>query len=152
MERIAIDDVEPNAYNRDIDRRALSEPLNTSDVAVNYYRLEPGERFSGGLHTHMDQEEIFLIVEGQATFETKTEEVSVESGEAIRFAPGDFQSGKNDGESELIAYALGGPRDSEDVRVPQACPDCGHDNMRAVPADEGFDLVCPECGTELEGD
>ena len=148
MEHVSIDDVEPSAFGRDIDRRGLSDPLGTTDVAVNRYRFDPGERFSGGLHAHMDQEEVFLVVAGEATFEALDDEITVGAGEAIRFAPGEYQSGYNDGDGQLLAFALGAPRDSEDVRIPRECPDCGNDNMRAVPGEEGFDLACPECGAE----
>ncbi|PSQ00871.1 cupin [Halobacteriales archaeon QS_4_69_31] len=151
MEKVSIDDVEASAFGSDIDRRGLSNPLGTTDMALNRYRLDPGERFSGGLHAHMDQEEVFVIVEGEAAFETMDGEVTVDEGEVIRFAPGEFQSGKNDSDGEVVAFAMGAPRDSEDVRVPQDCPGCGNDNMRAIPADDGFDLQCPECGEELDG-
>ena len=79
----------------DIDRRGLSDPLDTDDVAINRYRLEPDERFTSAIHTHMDQEEVFVVV--------------------------------------------------------QECPECGNENMQAVPGDDGMRLVCPECETELAG-
>ena len=151
MEKVSIGDVEPNAFGSDIDRRGLSDPLETTDFALNRYRLDPGERFSGGMHAHMDQEEVFVIVEGEATFETMDGEVTVGEAEVIRFAPGEFQSGKNDSDGEVLAFAMGAPRDSEDVRLPQNCPECGHDNVRAIPGDDGFDLECPGCGAELDG-
>ena len=151
MEKVSIGDVEPNAFGSDIDRRGLSDPLETTDLALNRYRLDPGERFSGGMHAHMDQEEVFVIVEGEATFETMDGEVTVGEAEVIRFAPGEFQSGKNDSDGEVVAFAMGAPRDSEDVRLPQDCPECGHDNVRAIPGDDGFDLQCPDCGAELDG-
>jgi uncharacterized cupin superfamily protein len=151
MEKVTIDEVAPSGPpGSEIDRRALSDPLGTTDLAVNRYRLESGERFSGGLHAHMDQEELFAVVEGEATFETPDDEISVAAGEVIRFAPGEFQSGKNDSNDAVVAFALGAPRDSDDVHVPQDCPDCGHDTMRAIPADDGFGLVCPDCGTETD--
>ena len=150
MEKVSIGDVEPNAFGSDIDRRGLSDPLETTDLALNRYRLAPGERFSGGMNAHMDQEEVFVIVEGEATFETMDGEVTVGEAEVIRFAPGEFQSGKNDSDGEVVAFAMGAPRDSEDVRLPQNCPECGHDNVRAIPGDDGFDLQCPECGAELD--
>jgi uncharacterized cupin superfamily protein len=146
MEHVSIDEIEPSAFGRDIDRRGLSEPLGTSDLAINYYQLEPGEPLSAGVHTHMDQEEVFVVVDGEATFKTPDGEIVVEEDEAVRFAPGDFQSGHNSGDEELEVLALGAPRDTEDVRVPEECRECGNDNMRAVPGDDGFDLVCPECG------
>lgn len=148
MERVSIDDVEPNAVGSDIDRRGLSDPLGTSDVAINRYRLDPGERLTGAMHAHMDQEEVFVVVGGEATFETMDGEVSVEKDEAIRFAPGEYQSGRNAGEEELVVVAIGAPRDSEDIRVPQECQDCGHENMRAIPGEDGIELRCPECGAE----
>jgi uncharacterized cupin superfamily protein len=152
MERVSIDDVEPSAFGSDVDRRGLSDPLGTTDLAINRYRLGPGERFSGGLHAHMDQEEVFVVVAGEATFETRNGTVTVGEDEAIRFAPGEFQTGMNRADEPLVAFALGAPRDTEDVRVLQACPDCDHENMRAVPSDDGdgFDLVCPECDATAE--
>lgn len=151
MEHVAIDNVDAGALGQDIDRRGLTEPLGTSDLAINHYRLDPGERLSGGMHAHMDQEEVFVVLSGKVTFETADGDVTVGADEAIRFAPGDFQSGVNQGDDELRVLALGGPRDSEDVRVPQECPECDHENVRAVPADDGFDFVCPECGAEKSG-
>ncbi|MFD1562525.1 cupin domain-containing protein [Haloarchaeobius amylolyticus] len=152
MEKASIDDVEPNAFGRDIDCRGLSEPLGTTDFSINYFCLEPGEGFSNTMHTHMDQEEVFVVVEGEATFTTMDDEVVVGEGEAIRFAPGEYQTGTNETDDPVVAYAMGAPRDSEDVRVPRDCPECANGNMRAVPGDDGFTLVCPECGAELNAE
>ncbi|MFC7195594.1 hypothetical protein ACFQL4_14785 [Halosimplex aquaticum] len=102
-----------------------------------------------GLHTHADQEEIFLVVDGTATFETLPEsdppsdpadpprtgrEVTVDAGEAVRFAPGEYQSGYNRGETDLLAFAVGAPRESTDVRVPVRCPECGGADLGWTPA------------------
>jgi quercetin dioxygenase-like cupin family protein/predicted RNA-binding Zn-ribbon protein involved in translation (DUF1610 family) len=149
MENVSIDDVEPSTFRKDIDRRGLTGPLNTANVAINRYVLEPGKRLSG-LHAHMDQEEVFIVIDGTITFETMNGEIVVGAGEAIRFAPGDFQSGKNDSDSEVVAYALGVPRDSEDLRIPLECPECGHDDMHPIVTEDGEFLVCPDCGAETE--
>ena len=155
MERVSIDDVDPSTTDdhRSHDRRVLTGPLGTSDVAVVDYTLDPGERFSGSLHAHMDQEEVFLVVEGEATFETESGEVTVGPDEAIRFAPGEFQSGYNDGDERVVAFALGAPRDSTDVRITHiagyggiSCPECGHDHMGIDPSEPDDELSCPECG------
>ena len=171
MERVSIEDIDPSTTDdhRSHDRRVLTGPLGTSDVAVVHYTLESGERFSGSLHAHMDQEEAFLVVEGEATFETsasrsdadeasgapasETREVTVGPDEAIRFAPGEFQSGYNDGDERVVAFALGAPRDSRDVRITHiagygdiSCPECGHDHMRIDPSKPDDELTCPECG------
>ena len=160
MERVSIDDLEPDpteeAYQSD--RRVLSDALDTAHLAIAYYALEPGERFSGSVHAHADQEEVFVVLEGEATFETRTGEHTVGKDEAIRFGPGEFQSGWNDADERLVALALGAPRDSEDIRIDRipvlddrdvSCPECERDSMR-IPTDERSGLVCPACDAELE--
>jgi transcription elongation factor Elf1 len=72
-------------------------------------------------------------------------EIAVGAGEAVRFAPGEFQSGRNGGDGDLVALAMGAPRDSEDVRIPLPCPECGHDDMRLGAGEDGPELVCPDC-------
>ncbi|SFB79320.1 Mannose-6-phosphate isomerase, cupin superfamily [Halobiforma haloterrestris] len=161
MERLSIDDLEPDPYDDDLhtDRRDLTGPLSLANVSVVRYALEPGERFSGAAHAHPDQEEVFVVLEGEATFEVgqATDDggprtVTVGENEAIRFAPGEFQTGGNDADDErLVALGLGAPRESGDVlvdRIPVldegsvTCPDCGHEHLRI--GEDG--LVCPECG------
>jgi len=94
MEKVSIEDVEPRSLRGEIDRRGPSDPLDTEDVAINRYRLDPGEE-------------------------------------------------------PLVAFGIGAPRGSRDVRVPRACPACGHQNLQAIPGDDGMDLVCPECEAEV---
>lgn len=145
MEHVAIEEHEPADRGEQADRLALSELLGTTDVAINRYRLSPGERISG-LHGHEDQEELFLVLDGRTTFETLDGEHAIDAGEIVRFAPGEFQSGKS--ETTATVLALGAPRDSDEVRVPVQCEACGYD--RTEPTVEGGEsaLVCPECGHE----
>jgi hypothetical protein len=96
----------------------------------------------------MDQEEVFIVLEGTATFETMDGPVTVDQGEAIRFAPGEFQSGKNEGDNDLVLLALGAPRNTEDVRIPVDCPDCHHQSLRLEYADGALSFVCPGCEAE----
>ncbi|SEP91726.1 cupin domain-containing protein [Natrinema salaciae] len=153
MEHVAIDDVEPTPvddYHADV--RALTDPLATDDVAVTRYVLEPGERFSGSVHTHMDQEAVFVVLAGEATFERPEDRITVQENEAVRFGPGEFQSGKNDGEEPVVALAIGAPRESDDVRISRietldrdiSCPECDTDHMRIAQAADA-DFVCPAC-------
>ncbi|WP_435146799.1 cupin domain-containing protein [Halobaculum sp. P14] len=151
MEHVDIDDVEPSVPGgRDVDCRGLTAPLDTDGLALNYYRLSPGDSFSGGLHTHLDQEEVFVVVEGTATFETPDEEFAVGPNEAVRFAPGEYQTGRNEGDDDVVAFALGAPRDSTEIRIPLECRECGHDALAALPGDDGMQYECPECGTPAD--
>lgn len=157
MELVSIEEREASTA-ADIDRCGLSDPLDTTDVAINQYRLAPGDGFPGGLHAHMDQEEVFVVIEGKATFETyapsvkpeETGEITVGSGEAIRFAPGEYHSGRNEADDDLVALAIGAPRNSEDVRIPVVCPDCDHENMRLETGtgEDRLTFACPDCKGE----
>lgn len=150
MEHITISEVNPLEFDADRDLRRLSDPLDTEDVAINHYTLAPGEAFSDGMHAHMDQEEVFLVVEGTATFETPDGTHKVNEGEAVRFAPGEYQQGRNEGDGELRAFALGAPKESTALRVPGTCPECGHEGIAVVRGDDGPRLECPECGAEVQ--
>ncbi|MFC7071320.1 cupin domain-containing protein [Halobaculum lipolyticum] len=150
MEHVDIDDVDEGGFGNGVTMRPLADPLGAEDLAINHYRLEPGEGFSGGLHTHLDQEELFVVLSGTATFETMDDEVEVGAGEAIRFAPGEYQTGRNEGEEPVEALALGAPANSTEVRVPAECRECGHDALAAIPAEDGMAFECPECGAAAD--
>jgi len=150
MDRVAIAGIPADGST--VDRRDLGGPLGGTDVAINRYRVPPDEGLPAGLHAHADQEEVFVVADGTARFETLREvdgewvgeTVRVDAGEAIRFAPGEFQSGHNAGDDPLVALALGAPRDSDDVRLPVACPDCGRGALR-LDTDGGLSFACPDC-------
>lgn len=126
-------------------RRGLTDALHSTDVAINHYRIAPGDGFPAGLHAHLDQEEVFVIVEGTATFETLDGEVIVSRGEAVRFAPGEYHAGKNDGETDLVVLGFGAPADTDAVHIPMACPGCGEAHLR-LDTDPDLRFVCPACG------
>lgn len=156
MQHVAIEDVDPRPYDDEYqtDRRPLSGPLGTEHVAVTRYALQPGERFSGSYHAHGDQEEVFVVLAGEATFETEDGVVTVGPDEAIRFGPGEFQTGYNDTDAVLEALALGAPSGTEDVRfsriavagdVDVSCRECGAEYLQ-LPAEDVDGLECPDCG------
>jgi mannose-6-phosphate isomerase-like protein (cupin superfamily) len=142
----------------------LGGGLGTTDLAVVRYRLAPGEGFPSGLHAHYDQEELFLVLAGEAVFEhlppveswdddaPTGREVTVAASEAVRFAPGEFQTGRNpaDADRDLVALALGAPRITEDVRIPAACPDCDAPALGLGTDGDAFTLDCPDCGGSFE--
>lgn len=151
MEHVTVDDVDQATLSGPTDRRALDEALGATDLAMKYYELEPGEVFSGGYHTHHDQEEIFYILEGTATFDTEDGEaaVTVEAGEALRFAPGEFQHGYNadDAEERVRALALGAPPGMDDTVSVFACPACEEEAKHDVSLDQEAGVTVTECRT-----
>jgi len=148
MEKTSIDDIDSDEFG-DSERRRVAERVGADEMAINHYRVAPGEGLPAGLHAHMDQEEVFIVLAGTARFETLDGEISVEDGEIIRFAPGEYQSGFNGGTEQLEILALGAPKDSEDVRLPIECLNCSHDNLRFDFSDGEMTFVCPDCDSEF---
>lgn len=142
MNRATLAAIDSNLEN--IDRHELSAPLATTGISVNHYRIPPENGLPGGVHAHMDQEEVLIVLAGTAEFETMDGTITVEAGEAIRFGPGEFHSGTNAAEQDLVALAVGAPRATEDVRIPFACSACGHSDLRLT-TDDGLQFVCPDC-------
>jgi mannose-6-phosphate isomerase-like protein (cupin superfamily) len=159
MEKVTVEDVEnrPNPLGVHSTRRPVSRALDAEHVALVEYELEPGEQFSGGLHTHHDQEEIFYVQDGTATFEVgeDREAVTVEAGQIVRFPPGEFQSGHNHSDEPVRALAVGAPgarHDWDALESLAPCAECGEETSHDVrpPDDDGvMQLVCQECGTEM---
>jgi len=150
MERVDVDDVDDRMGPAEV-KRDLSGALAATDVALNYYELAPGERFGFGYHRHSGQEEVFYIEQGRVTFETEDGEVTVEAGDAIRFAPGEWQLGTNDGDERVVALAVGAPQDMGKTTMLRECPDCeGRTENEIEMADDRSALVtiCDDCGAE----
>jgi len=150
MNRISLDDVD-RRMGPAADKRALSNALDTDELAVNYYELAPGDAFGFGYHRHPDQEEVFYVVEGTATFETEDDDVEVGAGEAVRFAPGEWQLGRNAGEERCVALAIGAPKDARETEMVRECADCGGRTENTVEMTDDRDALvtrCLECGAE----
>jgi uncharacterized cupin superfamily protein len=159
MEKVALSDVPQAQLAGEPDRRAVDDALGTADLAVKYYELETGEAFSGGYHTHESQEEVFVILEGTATWDTEAGEaaLTVEAGEAIRFAPGEFQHGYNaeDATERVRALALGAPPGMDETVSVFPCSNCGERTKHDVdlwPAERASVSTCRECGREVRVD
>jgi len=149
MEKVAVDDLENHPRVADVQKHATGA-LDLSDMALNYYELEQGDSFSGGLHTHMNQEEVFYVLEGTATFETPEDEIEVGADEVVRFAPGEYQEGQNESDGRVRALAMGAPQEQGETRTALPCRECGADYHVVHMESEGFTLECPDCGNELD--
>jgi quercetin dioxygenase-like cupin family protein len=159
MEKVAIDDVDTQNSPLGVHslRKPVSSALGAEHFAMNYFELQPGESFSGGLHTHHDQEEVFYVMEGTVEFEVgmEREEVVVEAGELIRFAPGEYQTGWNQGDDPVSGWALGAPgaqHDWDELESVVDCRECGEETPHATTINENgrFELTCNDCGTSFE--
>ncbi|MDR9380474.1 MAG: cupin domain-containing protein [Natronomonas sp.] len=165
MRKVVIDEVDTELHPQEIHsvRRPVSDALDTEHFAMNYFELEPGEAFSGGLHTHHDQEEVFYVQSGEATFEVTdapdteaAEAVSVGAGEVIRFPAGEFQTGYNEetNDEPVVGFALGAPapkHDWDEIEAAIPCQACGEETGHGVSLSDGgaFEYTCLTCGNQF---
>lgn len=152
MQHVTIDDIELPPTNSPADVvRPLSQALGTTEFAMNVFELAPGDSFGFAYHRHHDQEEVFYIQRGTATFETESGAIEVGAGEVIRFSPGEFQLGANQSDKRVEALAIGAPRDSEEIEYLLDCSACEERTVHTpeVDEDEGVIVIqCSECGAE----
>lgn len=148
MEKVRIENVENDVQPAAV-MRQLTDPLRTTDLAINYYELEPGDSFAFAYHNHEVQEEVFYIQAGTATFETEDGPVGVEAGEIIRFGRGEFQRGWNRGDERVCALALGAPLKYGEQRKLRYCPNCDektHNRLESENDDTTIVAYCTNCG------
>ncbi|WP_336134338.1 cupin domain-containing protein [Natronomonas amylolytica] len=146
MNRTSLDACDAASY-AGVERWCLGEALEADAVAINHYVVAPGERIAG-LHAHADQEEVFVVLSGEATFETLDGKRTVGEGAVVRFAPGEFQSCANQADERLVVLAVGAPAGTDELRVPVACHDCEAETMALEFAAGAERLVCPDCDAE----
>lgn len=159
MKKVNIEDIEHVGHPAGVNsvRKFCSDALATTGFAFVYYELEPGDSFSGGHHRHHDQEEVFYVLSGKATFDVRetadaeTETVAVTEGEAVRFPPGEFQYGYNDSDERVVALAFAAPETRHDWHQLDwltRCRDCDEETVHDVRLTEERDIVatCNRCG------
>lgn len=123
MERVTIDQIE-TVVDSATSKRPLTDALNASHLAIDYYELAPGDSFAYGYHMHEEQEEVFIIQARTVTFETEDGEINVEEGDVIRFAPGEYQQGTNRSSNHVEAIALGAPQETGGSEIFRHCERC----------------------------
>jgi len=152
MRTVDLEDLDPRIGPADV-TYPLTDLLATTDVAVNYYELAPGDSFAYGYHAHDEQEEVFYVQEGTVTFHTAAGPVEVGAGELVRFAPGEYQRGVNDSDARVVALALGAPKESGETDIRRHCPDCDAETSQDIAFIDDRQAVvvrCEECATEVD--
>lgn len=149
MKRVRLADMD-NRMGPAAVQRPLTDVLGLADVAINYYELGPGDSFAFGFHAHENQEEVFYIQAGTVTFRTTDGPVEVGAGELVRFGPGEYQRGINEGEDRVEAIAIGAPQDAGATEILRSCPTCETETPQDVElADDQSAVItrCTECDT-----
>ena len=80
----------------------LREPLNCEELGITV--VEVPEGWVGKPHDHADdgEEEVYLLLDGEATLEVESEELSLSPGDAVRVDPDANRQLRTDAQSQLI--------------------------------------------------
>lgn len=86
--------------------QSLRRELGVNGFGMNVLRLQPRQR--GRIHSHREQEEVYLVLEGTLSLLVEGEETTLERGELIRVAPDVRRQLVNRGPGDLHLLAIGG--------------------------------------------
>jgi quercetin dioxygenase-like cupin family protein len=79
----------------------------TARVHLDLYALEPGQ--AQKVHTHDDQDKVYVVLEGRGRFTVGAAEETLEAGEAIVAAAGAAHGVVNDSGARLLLLVLVSP-------------------------------------------
>jgi uncharacterized cupin superfamily protein len=86
--------------------KQLRRELGVSSFGINLMTLAPRQR--NRVHLHEQQEEVYLVLEGELTIGIEGEEQTVPRGGLIRVGPSVRRQLVNRGTTALVLLALGG--------------------------------------------
>ena len=91
----------------DLEFRAVTKPLELVESALSYQRIPAGYRFPYG-HTHVTQEEVYVVVRGGGRMKLDDEIVDLREWDAVRVPPGTWR-GYEAGPGGLEIIVIGAP-------------------------------------------
>jgi mannose-6-phosphate isomerase-like protein (cupin superfamily) len=98
----------------DLEFRAATNPLELESSGLTYQRVPPGVRFPYG-HTHVTQEEVYVVVGGSGRMKLDDAIVELEQWDAVRVPPGTWR-GYEAGPEGLELLVIGAPNLGDDPR------------------------------------
>ena len=98
----------------DLEFRPATKVLELEQSALSYQRVPPGYRFPYG-HTHMKQEEVYVVLRGSGRMKVDDEIVHLKEWDAVRVPPGTWR-GYEAGPEGLEILVIGAPNLGEDPR------------------------------------
>jgi mannose-6-phosphate isomerase-like protein (cupin superfamily) len=98
----------------DLEFRAATKALELESSALSYQRVPPGYRFPYG-HTHLKQEEVYVVLRGSGRMKVDDEIVELAEWDAVRVPRGMWR-GYEAGPEGLELLVIGAPNLGEDPR------------------------------------
>lgn len=104
------DSIEPTP-DRPCEHRSVSNALGLERMGLNVYRARPGEQLPLAYHVHDEQEEAFVVLEGDLHVETPGGEYVVSEGELFVAEPTNPHRAfvPEDADGQVRAVAVGAP-------------------------------------------
>lgn len=100
-----VQDMAPKfGYAPHMESRFARKNLELENSGLSYFKIEPDFKMPFG-HTHSEQEEVYVIVSGNARAKVGDEVVELSQWDSIRVAPGVWRSlaGGSEG-AEILAF------------------------------------------------
>jgi mannose-6-phosphate isomerase-like protein (cupin superfamily) len=98
----------------DLEFRAATKALELEESALSYQHVPPGYRFPYG-HTHMKQEEVYVVLRGGGRMKIDDEIFDLTQWDAVRVPPGTWR-GYEAGSEGLEILVIGAPNLGEAPR------------------------------------
>lgn len=98
--RAALDLETPERFQR------LRQELGVTSFGLNLMRLQPGQR--GRIHRHREQEEVYVVLDGELTVATPGEEHVLRRWDVLRVGPEVRRQLVNRGAAPVRFLAVGG--------------------------------------------
>jgi len=95
--------------------RLATDALDLEKSGLGYQHLPPGCRFPYG-HTHVEQEEVYVVLRGSGRMKLDEEIVELKEWDAVRVAPGTWR-GYEAGRDGLEILVIGAPNLGEAQRA-----------------------------------
>jgi quercetin dioxygenase-like cupin family protein len=92
--------------------RLARKSLGAESFGFNVVDIEPGGQIPEHDHSGDNQEEVFIILDGQAKIVADGEELDAPAGTYCRYAPEVKRTIRNDSEAKVRALLIGVPVDS----------------------------------------
>ncbi len=92
---------------QDLEFRAATKALELEESGLCYQRVPPGYRFPYG-HTHVKQEEVYVVLRGSGRMKLDDEIVELGEWDAVRVPPGTWR-GYEAGPEGLEILVIGAP-------------------------------------------
>jgi uncharacterized cupin superfamily protein len=103
-------------FSPDMEARYARTPLGLENSGVSYFRLAPEFRQPFG-HTHVEQEEVYVVLSGSARLKAGDDIVELAQFDAIRL-PGSTPRGLEAGPEGVEILAVGAPNtDNKDAEM-----------------------------------